>query len=340
MGAAQEVGDEVVPDGVVDEDAVGEDEQGRGGRGAALEAVGQVDAVGSGDEALDDRVAGERGVGGQGAYGVRVTKGRRDSGGIGETGEVALGGPKGVVQVVYTPRAFLDHVLVDFGTPRRRRRRLQRFTAQAVVGGIFVQRQKLAARPVPAGQVEVACNEAACPAPARHLLQQRDVLLLVPPAQLVLLVLAVLQRDAHRHHDVLPALVLHLVQVGEVGGAPLGEQIIAPAVDEDLLHRVPLALRLCRRTAQAEVRLACQRFQLVEVVDGHPLGRGLAARRIVEVRGAVAEAVLAQGQTQPVGAVFVLVPVVELRERQALLGLHGHVQDAGGALGGHGGGGT
>lgn len=102
----EEGGNEAVPDAPFDHDAVGEDKSGCVGVGVALEAEGDVDAIGSGDERFDRRpwsrsrsreCAGEL-VAGFESLELLVL----------EDGEVSRRGAEGVVELVDSPDQRLD----------------------------------------------------------------------------------------------------------------------------------------------------------------------------------------------------------------------------------------
>lgn len=105
------------------------------------------------------------------------------------------------------------------------------------------------------------------------------------------------------------------------------EEIKAAAIDVKVRANVEFSLRLNWRTSQLLVLLAVQSIHVVHVVDCHPFV--LAFAGTVQVRGFVAEAILAEGESQSQRTMLVIVPILELLERKLRLWLHGHIENTG-----------
>jgi hypothetical protein len=161
---------------------------------------------------------------------------------------------------------------------------------------------------MPAFQIQITSHKPPRSPPTRYFLQQCNVLLFVPTLQLCVLVLAILQLKANSNHDVLLALVFYFLQVAKAVTFPLLEQIVISPVHKDLLHSIPLSLRLHRCRSKLHIRFACKVFELVKVVDSHPLRLFLAPGLALEVGCTVPEAILAKWETKAIWPVFVLVP--------------------------------
>ena len=67
-------------------------------------------------------------------------------------------------------------------------------------------------------------------------------------------------------------------------------------------------MRLHRCASKLRVRFPSEPLEFVEIINGHPFWLVFGSRCTLEIGGAIAEAIVAKGEAQTIGAVFVLVP--------------------------------
>jgi hypothetical protein len=184
--------------------------------------------------------------------------------------EITLRGTESIVQLVHPPLAVLDDIGVDLVAPFCRCGRDELLATQTVLWCVLVQGEEFARRFGIGLDIQVGGYKTPGASPSGDFLQERYMFLFVPPLQLLLLVLPGLQDEGHGNHDVLLPFVLDFLQVLEIAACPLAKKVVRSAIYEDLLHRIPLALRLHGRRTQFLVCLLRQMLQSVEIIDGHP----------------------------------------------------------------------
>ena len=270
-----------------------------------------------GDVARDDGAFGAGGGGEAGGNGG-------ESLGLGQAGEViqvARSRAEDVKEGV-SPAALGGDVLVkNLGAPGGVHGGLVLGAAEAVLGSVLVEGDDLGFAGVGALDLGRGAEHAAAQ-PSGDLGQHGEVFLLVPLDDLLSGVgLVLVERDVDGYQDAALSFGVSALLGRLEGGCFLGpDEIVEEAVDFHLADGLGFAGGPVG--AQLEVGGRLEVGHVGHVVGGQEV-------RLLAVGGLVAQAVGEDlRETQTGRAVLVVVPLVKLVEREALLGLHRHVEHA------------